>query len=85
MTIRLNEDHLRRVCQINSFSVPDAGMIFFGFRGCLPVDEDNYEFEAEHGVIPAEVDYIHPRCTLGQWLPKEGEIALFPGSTVPHI
>jgi hypothetical protein len=29
-------------------------------------------------------DYIHPRCTLGQWLPADGEIALFPGSTVPH-
>ena len=85
MTIKLNQDHLRRVCQINSFSVPDDGMIFFGFRGCLPVDEDNHEFEAEHDVIPAEVNYIHPRCTLGQWLQKEEKIALFPGSTVPHI
>lgn len=85
MVFTLNENHLRRLCQINSFPVPDDGIVFFGLRGCLPVEEDNHEFRAEQTLILEEVDYLHPRCTLGQWLPKEGKIALFPGSTVPHI
>lgn len=85
MAFRLNKDHLRRLCQINSFPITDDGTVLFGLRGFLPVDEDNYGFEDKHGVILAEIDYVHPRCTLGQWLPGEGKIALFPGSTVPHI
>jgi hypothetical protein len=85
MTIGLRQDHLPRLCQINGFPVPEDGLVFFGLRGCLPLEEDNEDFAAEHEIIPAEINYINPRCTLGQWLPKEGKIALFPGSTVPHI
>ncbi len=85
MTIKLNESHLQRLCQINGFPVPNDGIVFFGLRGCLPGDEDNHEFQNEQILIMGEIDYVHPRCTLGQWLPKEGKIALFPGSTVPHI
>lgn len=85
MTIKVREEHLRRLCEINSFPIPEDGMVFLGLRGCLPVDEDNEDFAAEHEIIPAEINYLNPRCTLGQWLPKEGKMALFPGSTVPHI
>ncbi|MBW2121490.1 MAG: peptidoglycan-binding protein [Deltaproteobacteria bacterium] len=85
MAFRLNRAHLERLCLINSFPVRDRGMVFFGFRGCLPLDEDDQEFKAEHRVVLAGIDYLHPRCMLGQWLPREGRIALFPGSTVPHL
>lgn len=85
MIFKLKEDCLRRVCEVNYFPAPDEGMIFFGFRGCLSVDEDNHDFKTVNEIIPKEVDYMHPCCTLGQWLPKEEKIALFPGSTVPHI
>jgi hypothetical protein len=85
MSFILTEQHLRRLCQINCFPVEDDGMYFFGLRGCLPLDTDGTGFEATHEVLVYDVDYTHPRCTLGQWLPGEGSIALFPGSTVPHI
>ncbi len=81
----MSEDHLRRLCEINAFQVPEKNMVFFGFRGCIPVDEDNRAFQKEHRLILADINYINPRCTLGQWLPRDGTFALFPGSTVPHI
>lgn len=85
MAFILKENHLRRLCQINSFPIPDKEIIFFGLRGCLPLNVDNLEFSTNHSVMYIDPDYLHPRCTLGQWLPKEKKIAVFPGSTVPHI
>ncbi|MDP3183539.1 MAG: peptidoglycan-binding domain-containing protein [Desulfobaccales bacterium] len=77
------ESHLRRLCEINSFSVPDHNMIFFGFRGCLPVNPDDCDFRTEHHLKVVTIDYDHPCCTIAQWLPQDGKIAIFPGSTVP--
>ncbi|HEY6871629.1 MAG TPA: peptidoglycan-binding domain-containing protein [Geobacteraceae bacterium] len=85
MSFQLTEQHMRRLCQINCFPVADDGMCFFGLRGCLPSDTDGTGFDIAHEVQVADIDYTHPRCTLGQWLPGEGNMALFPGSTVPHI
>lgn len=82
--MKLNEKDLRRLCEINSFPIPLDRMIFFGLRGCLPEDDEDHEFKTEHGISIETVNYMNPRCTLGQWLPQEGKIALFPGSTVPH-
>lgn len=81
----MTEVHLWRLCELNNFVVPTNGMLFFGLRGCLPINVDNHKFETEHVVELSTINYIHPRCTLGQWLPQEGKIALFPGSTVPHV
>ena len=64
MTIKLNESHLRRLCQINSFPVPNDGIVFFGLRGCQSVDEDNNEFQTEQILIMGEIDYVHPRWAL---------------------
>jgi hypothetical protein len=77
--------HLLRLCEINSFPVPDDGIVIFGFRGCLPLDDDSHDFQTEHKLLLTQTNYINPHCTLGQWLPGEGQIAFFPGSTVPHI
>lgn len=85
MSFRFNEGHMRRLCRINGFPVKEEGMYLFGLRGCLPADVDDSGFGVEHDLRLTEIDYTHPRCTIGQWLPKEGKIALFPGSTVPHI
>ncbi|HEX7120182.1 MAG TPA: peptidoglycan-binding domain-containing protein [Longimicrobiales bacterium] len=81
---QLTAERLARLCAINHFPVPDDGMVFFGLRGCLPADPDDHAFAAERRLIPTPVDYTTPRCTLGQWLPAEGRIAVYPGSTVPH-
>ena len=64
MPIKLNERHLRRLCQINSFSVPNDGIVFFGLRGCQSVNEDNNEFQPEQILIMGEIDSVHPRWAL---------------------
>ena len=80
----LTEAILRRLCAINSFEPPASGMIFFGLRGCMPVDTDNTAFAASHALELADADHVHARCTLGQWKPGGG-IAVFAGSTVPYL
>jgi len=85
MSFTLSEGNLRRLCEINGFPAPNQGMIFFGLRGCLPLTESSQEFKAEHEVDVAPVDYTHPRCVIGQWLPADAKIALFLGSTVPNL
>lgn len=80
---KLNEEVLTSLCHLNYFPIPDDDMIFFGLRGCLPVNDFDSEFRKQHDIEVVNVDHIHPRCTLGQWTPDKG-IALFPGSTVPH-
>ncbi len=85
MLFTISAVHLRRLCEINSFNISGDGMVFFGFRGCMPANDENHEFQKEHQLILADVNNINPRCTLGQWLPQEGTFAVYPGSTVPHI
>lgn len=82
---QLTSDLLARLCAINHFPVPTGGMVFFGLRGCLPADPDDHAFAAERRLVATPVDYTTPRCTLGQWLPAEGRVAVYPGSTVPHL
>jgi hypothetical protein len=64
MPIKLNESHLRRLCLIDSFSIPNDGIVFFGLRGCQSVDGDNKEFQNEQILIMGEIDYVHPRWLL---------------------
>lgn len=84
MPFTLKEKHLQRLCLLNGFQIPPAELIFFGLRGCLPTTEDTMTFRTQQQVELTQVDYLHPRCTLGQWRPAEGTFALFPGSTIPN-
>ena len=79
----LTEGHLWRLWALNAFPVPKDRWVFFGLRGCLPVTDSEHPFAKAHRVKVEAVDYLHPRCTIGQWRPDLG-FALFPGSTVPH-
>lgn len=79
----IKEEHLWRLWEQNQFPVPTDQCVFFGLRGCLPLNEDDASFAKEHRVDIAEVNYLNPRCTLGQWMPDQG-FAIFAGSTVPH-
>lgn len=85
MAYTLTEQHLRRLCKINNFDVPMNKMLFFGLRGCLPVDTSDPDFAAQHDVQFTELNYVNPRCTLIQWRPATGDFAAFPGSTVPSL
>lgn len=80
----IQHQHLQKLCEVNSYPVPQEGMIFFGARGCLPVDAFNHNFLAQQNLNISPVDYTSPRCTLGQWLPANQTLAVFPGSTTPH-
>jgi len=84
MSFKITDKNLRRICEVNGFVIPTNEMVFFGLRGMLPVNTEDYKFSSEHNVELTDVNYINPRCTIGQWLPKKKEFALFPGSTVPH-
>lgn len=79
----ISDAGLTRLFEANRFTVPDNEMVFFGLRGCLPLELDVVEFAIGHDVAVEAVDYLHPRCSIGQWLPGEG-LWLYPGSTVPH-
>lgn len=83
MSFILTEESLWKLWKQNQFLIPDNECVFFGLRGCLPVIEDDWSFAREHALEITEVNYLNPRCTLGQWVPGKG-FALFPGSTVPH-
>lgn len=85
MAYTLTHQHLHRLCDINNFDVPADGMIFFGLRGCLPVDPFDNDFAAQHDVEFQELNYVNPRCTIIQWRPGGEEFAAFPGSTVPSL
>jgi len=85
MSLTLNEEHLRRLCTINNFTVPTDQMIFVGLRGCLPLNPNDHAFQSQHKVQLEDLNYVNPRCTLIQWRPAAGTFALFPGSTVPNL
>ena len=46
---------------------------------------------SEHQFVPGAPlkltapNYRNPRCTIGQWRPKDATVAVFPGSTVPTL
>jgi len=59
-------------------------MVFFGLRGCLPADVMDNAFRKQQDVMDfAAPNYVTPRCTLIQWLPRDGKLALHAASTVP--
>lgn len=41
MRRRINESNLWRLYVLNNFAYPEEGMVFFGLRGCLPLELDN--------------------------------------------
>jgi peptidoglycan hydrolase-like protein with peptidoglycan-binding domain len=84
MAFELTHDLLLAICGRNFFPLPKEGMVFFGLRGCLPMDPEDYSFAASRCLQVAEVNYVNPRCTIGQWLPAKKRLAVYPGSTCPN-
>ncbi|MBN1300081.1 MAG: peptidoglycan-binding protein [Melioribacteraceae bacterium] len=84
MMFNLSVNDLKTLCRLNMFSVKNEDMLFFGLRGCLPLDENNFEFGTHHRLELQETNNTNPRCTIAQWKYKEDSFAVFPASTVPH-
>lgn len=76
---------LGRLAARNNFEMPEDDLVFFGVRGALPTDISGTPFEKSHGLWLTDINNVQMRCTLGQYRPKTGELAVFPGSTVPSI
>ncbi len=81
--ITVSADLLARAGRKNCYAVPDKGMVFFGIRGLTPEHPLDTSFAKAHPARLSAFDFRRMRCTLGQWNVETGEIALFPGSTVP--
>lgn len=84
MSFEITHDLLMAICRRNLFAVPEGELVFFGLRGCLPADPEDVSFAPSRTLKPAEVNYLNPRCTLGQWMPSRRTVAVFPGSTCPN-
>ena len=84
MPFTLTEAHLRTLFEAANFDIPPNQMIFIGLRGCVPLELGGTEFRAQHDLEYLGTDHLHFRCTFVQWKQGAG-IAVFPGSTVPHL
>jgi hypothetical protein len=80
----LRSEHLQELCALNFFPVSNDRMVFLGFRGASPVNPERLDFAEAQELLISDIDHVHPRCTLVQWLPSSGELAVFAGSTTPH-
>ncbi|MDG2529084.1 peptidoglycan-binding domain-containing protein [Caulobacter endophyticus] len=83
--ILITHEMLTLLAERSSYAVPAGELVFFGFRGLLPLDVTGTEFAASHRTRLTSFDHQRMRCTLGQWRPSQGVLALFPGSTVPNL
>lgn len=84
--VSLDSLSLHRLLAQNSFALPSGiELCFVGLRGAVPAGDGSDEFQKNQHIQLADVNYVNPRCTIVQWRPATGEMAIFPGSTVPHV
>jgi peptidoglycan hydrolase-like protein with peptidoglycan-binding domain len=79
----VDDEVLRRLFARCAYPFPEDEMVFFGIRGALPVDLDDWSSSKRKLLRLSTIDYRNMACTIGQWTPESG-IAVFPGSTVPN-
>jgi hypothetical protein len=78
-------NHLEQLSQLNQFDV-SAGQdeVLFGLRGCRIVDDRGGSFSPAVELREDTPDHANYHGVLGVWRHSTGEMAVFPGSTVPH-
>ena len=85
---KLNALALKLYCKLNDFSFESSDRVLLGIRGCRVAPENSalshQPFISEATIGELNQDYETPRCNLGVWNQENDEIALYPGSTVPH-
>lgn len=82
-SLTLAPDRLRRLFAAYSLPSPRTGYVLFALRGALP-DPSPAGWSTSVRLVPAAVDHVHMRCTLGIWDAGGGRLFAAPGSTVPH-
>jgi hypothetical protein len=73
---------LQALADANGFALPGA-RILIGLRGCAIV-EGGGGFIARATLRDMRPDHQTARCVMGVWDRGTGQVALFPGSTVPN-
>ncbi|WP_282148927.1 peptidoglycan-binding domain-containing protein [Algibacter lectus] len=91
----ISDEVLRSACMFNNIDIENRQdeMILFAIRGALPAENgiclldytNHIKFENDHLLERVHINYYYPRCVIGQWLPAERKVAVFPGSTVPNL
>lgn len=76
---------LDQLCTVNQYQLRKDELVFVGIRGAITALPNDNAWKSKHSLSLMDVNYTNPRCTLLQWRPKTGELAAFPGSTVPHM
>ena len=85
MPTTFSADHLRKLLRVNSYPFAETAHILFGIRGASAASSKCEEFRDAHLIEQTDVNYQAARCLIGIWNPVQNKIALFPGSTVPHL
>lgn len=83
--ITFTSDNLRKLHRVNSYPYSETQYMVFGIRGAKPVSPAFDTFKDAHSIEMSDVNYLNPKCIIGIWNPVQNTIALFPGSTVPHL
>jgi hypothetical protein len=83
--ITFSANNLQRLLRVNAYEYSKTDLTVFGIRGAKPTGSAFDSFSASHKIAISDVNYIQPNCLLGIWNPLDAKIALFPGSTVPHV
>jgi len=77
--------HLEQLAQLNHFDVSEGqDEVLFGLRGCQIVGDYDGSFSAAVELSEDTPDHINYHGVLGVWRRSTNEIAIYPGSTVPH-
>jgi len=85
MKFSINDDVLRDMFKLGSYVVPESELVFFALRGAQPIEFGGSDFRNSHELLVTPIDYRHMRCTIGQWQTDTGKLAVFVGSSVPHV
>jgi N-acetylmuramoyl-L-alanine amidase len=86
-TFTFTADHLRKLCQLNWFSLDtDVDEVLFGLRGCRRTEEGDGDGVFARSVCLSEDLPNHHgfHCVLGVWRRSTDELTVFNGSTVPN-
>jgi Putative peptidoglycan binding domain len=83
MNFDLSTTHLRQLCALQSFEIPNDKVIIIGIRGCLPQQPDVHTFGSSLPLTLTPITYDQPRCTLGIWDLVNDQLSVYPGSTIP--
>ncbi|MDB5519928.1 MAG: Peptidoglycan-binding domain 1 protein [Tardiphaga sp.] len=85
MKVAISDELLREMFALCSFIIPDDEIVFVALRGVQPLQFGGSDFKSAHDAMAVPLDYQHMRCTIAQWDTGKGKLALFVGSSVPHL